>query len=138
MSNYRSISILNALSKLFGKIVTKRIYAICRHHGFMDRQSACSNLVFLKSYIIEAMEDDSQVDVVYTDFSKAFDSVDHTILFHKLAKLGFGQPILGWLKSYLGDRTQYVSIDSVNLASFCVLSGVPQRFHLAPYYLTYL
>ena len=96
VSHYRPISILYALSKLFEKIVTKRIYANCRHllshcqHGFIDRRSTCSNLVSLKSYIIEAMEDGSQVDAVYTDFSKAFDSVNHIILICKLSKFGFG------------------------------------------------
>ena len=92
----------------------------------MDRRSTCTNLVTLKNVITDAMENRSQVDVAYTDFCEAFDKVDHNILLNKLANFGFGQPILRWLKSYLTDRCQFVSIKGRVSTSICVPSGVLQ------------
>ena len=96
IGNYRPISILNAIPKLFEKLVTSYVYNFLQshlfeaQHDFVPKKSACTNLLIMKKTIIDAMEDFAQVDVIYTDFSKAFDSVNHKILISKLEKIGFG------------------------------------------------
>ena len=72
------------------------------------------------------------VDVVYIDFSRAFDSVVYSKLFIKLESYGFRYELLAWLKSFLVDRYQRVVIDGL-FSDFCrVCSGVPQGTVLAP------
>lgn len=63
-----------------------------------------------------------QVDIVFTDFSKAYDRVNHNILINVLDKIGFGEPLL----SYLSHRRQFVLLFGENSSTFEVSSGVPQ------------
>lgn len=71
---------------------------ICEEqHGFIDRRSACSNLVIMKTCISDALEKCSQLDAVYTVFSKAFDSVNHDRLILKLSAISMGEPLVSWL-----------------------------------------
>ena len=136
VSNYRPISILNVIPKLFEKIVTDYIKKKMRYilsnsqHGFVDRRSTSTNLVTFKSFLADAMEKGNQVDAIYTDFSKAFDSVSHKIHFTKLKRLGFGSSILRWIASYLSNRQQFVAIVNGADSDFIsVPSGVPQGSH---------
>jgi len=73
-----------------------------------------------------------QTDVVYTDFSKAFDSVNHCLLLHKLNLIGFPYNLLIWLSDYLTNRTQNVVFKSAISRPVLVTSGVPQGSHLGP------
>ena len=78
------------------------------------------------------MKDNTQVDAIYTDFSKAFDKVDHNLLLLKLQKMGIRDKVLNWIKTYLSRRTQNISINDIVSTSFNVTSGVPQGSHLGP------
>ena len=62
------------------------------------------------SYIYEQLDNNNYVFSLFLDFKKAFDSVDHKILLSKLKHYGIKGTCYNWLKSYLTDRTQYVSI----------------------------
>ena len=67
------------------------------------------------------------------DFSSAFDTIDHTILVHRLhTDIGFTDAILQWFSSYLTDRTHYVSLSNHCSTYAPVLSGVPQGSVLGP------
>jgi len=55
------------------------------------------------NFVLEAVEKYIQVDVIYTDFAKAFDRVDHSCLIDALYKSGVGEPLLSWFKSHLLD-----------------------------------
>jgi hypothetical protein len=101
-------------------------------YGFRPSRSATTNLIVFHNFILEAIEKRTQVDVIFTDFSKAFDRVDHKILIEVLYKAGFGEPILSWFKSYLSDRVQYVKVLGCKSEAVCVPSGVPQGGHLSP------
>ena len=57
-------------------------------HGFLAEKSTISNLVSFTKYVVNSIEAGYQVDVIYTDFSKAFDKVVHNILIGKLSNLG--------------------------------------------------
>ncbi|XP_028170917.1 inositol 1,4,5-trisphosphate receptor-like [Ostrinia furnacalis] len=73
-------------------------------HGFLRGRSTVSNLSVFTNYVLEHMEGGGQVDVIYTDFEKAFDRVDHVILLHKLESLGIHGDLLRWIAS---TRTSY-------------------------------
>jgi predicted nucleotidyltransferase len=136
--NYRPISILSVLSKLFERIVYDQLYpAICKNisekqHGFMQRRSVVTNLAIFSSYLLNSMDKKSQVDTIYTDFSKAFDRVNHTILIQKLELLGIHGDLLRWLTSYIHNRCQAVVIGGHRSNFISIPSGVPQGSHLGP------
>ena len=73
-----------------------------------------------------------QTDLILLDFSKAFDCVPHQRLLHKLNYYGISGPTLYWIKSFLSDRTQHVSINGSHSALANVISGVPEGSVLGP------
>jgi hypothetical protein len=137
-SNYRPISIQSHISKLFESLILKYIQPTVNgilmeeQYGFRPGRSTLScNLVFT-SFIYDAFKNHSQVDVIYTDFKKAFDSVNHEILIRVLSASGFGEPLISWFSSYLCDRYFVVKVFDVNSNVFLSPSGVPQGGHLSP------
>lgn len=90
--NYRPISVLNAINTVFEKVLCKRIqnflnkYNIICHnqHGFRPQRSTSSAVLVLSQLINSALHNNKLAIVVYLDISKAFDTVDHTILQQKL------------------------------------------------------
>jgi hypothetical protein len=138
VSNYRPISILPHIAKLFESIVYSCIKRSLNHiivddqHGFRPGKSTVTNCLVFTSYILESFESGCQVDSVFIDFEKAFDTVDHCRLIAELARLGIGDPLLSWLQSYLTSRKQYVKVHGASSNLSTISSGVPQGGHLSP------
>ncbi|KAL4098047.1 hypothetical protein QTP88_022719 [Uroleucon formosanum] len=138
VTNYRPISNLPFIGKLFELIVLKQIERSLHstlsmdQHGFFPGRSTITSSLDFSCFIRDAFRDNSQVDAIFTDFSKAFDSVDHNSLIYTLDKLGIGIPLLSWIRSYLVDRWQYVKLFNISSSKFKVSSGVPQGGHLSP------
>ena len=82
--------------------------------------------------IISLLEEQMEVDVVYLDFAKAFDKVDHGIVIQKLKRLGISGRMLRWIDSFLRGRNQQVCVGGVLSGRASVLSGVPQGSSLGP------
>lgn len=72
------------------------------------------------------------MDAVYTDFSKAFDRVNHVVLLEKLRAVGFCDDLVGWFHSYLTERRQVVKINNFTSREISETSGVPQGAHCSP------
>lgn len=138
ISNYRPIAKLSCIPKLFESIVYDTMYFHCKsifspkQHGFLKGRSTTTNLTEFVSTTLCALEDSKEVDVIATDFSKAFDKISHRIIFLKLNALGFQSGFIGWIKSYLENRQYNVIFRSSISESFEATSGVPQGSHLGP------
>lgn len=138
VSNYRGIAKLSAIPKLLEKIITDMLshqvssLLSCCQHGFRKSRSTITNILELTTVVNEGFRNRMQTDTIYTDFSKAFDKVNHNLLFIKLDAMGFSNTLLSWLKCYLGGRTQRVKFGNALSRKILVSSGVPQGSHLGP------
>ena len=138
VENYRCIAKLPTIAKFFEHLVNVKLLQSVHsqitlsQHGFMKGRSCASNLLEFTHFVQSGLNKGHQIDILYTDFSKAFDRVDHRILVNKLAKFGLPANMLNWIKSYLADRKQFVKFGSSESSEFGVTSGVPQGSHIGP------
>ena len=132
--NYRPISLLSAFSKIFEKIMHKRITNFLEsngtlfeyQYGFRMGRSCEHALLMAQNELLSSLNKKQISLLLLIDFSKAFDMVDHNILLSKLNHYGIRGNAYKWLKSYLNHRNQYVSINGKNSTSKPLLHGVPQ------------
>lgn len=82
--------------------------------------------------MFESFKKRSQVDVVYMDLAKAFDTVNHKVLLKVLEASGFVEPQLSWFGSFLTDRQQWVELINIKSNIFSPTPDVPQGGHLSP------
>jgi len=140
MSNYRPISLLPSISKILEKIVHHRVYKFCTNqgilynsqYGFRPNHSTINAVTHFMADIITAIENNQCTVAVLLDLSNAFDTIDHNILLRKLEYYGIRGVALEWFRSYLSDRTQYVSYKDVNSDYANLTCGVPQGSVLGP------
>jgi hypothetical protein len=137
-SNYRPISLLSTPAKVFERLLHKHIFFNIKskisinQHGFFSNRSITSNLLNFCEEIHNNFQAGKQLDVVYTDFSKAFDRVDHMILLKKLHLFGLSNNLVNFFFTYLVGRRQYVSYMGCKSVEFLIRSGVPQGSNLGP------
>lgn len=138
MKNYRPIAILSNFAKVFEQTLCSTIYGNVRtyislqQHGFMAGRSTVTNLTTITQFISEVLDARGQVDVIYTDFSSAFDIINHDLLLRKLHSFGFAPSLLKLLASYLSLRHNYVFYNGYRSYEYVVSSGVPQGSNLGP------
>jgi len=138
ISNYRPITKISNLAKLFERIVAHKLsflvkaYISTSQNGFVAGRSTTTNLVVFSNYCIHAFDMRSQVDAIYTDFAKAFDKVSHSALLAKLARLGIHSALLNWIKSYLHHRFYRVNINGKFSDFYLATSGLPQGSAMGP------
>lgn len=138
VDNYRGISSLSAVSKLFELVMMQPLlshskqYLSDDQHGFMAGRSTTTNLLCLTSFLTENMAQRMQTDVIYTDLTAAFDKLNHSIAIAKLHRLGVSGNLLHWFRSYLSGRQLMVSIGDCISDTYPASSGIPQGSHLGP------
>ncbi|VVC45475.1 Reverse transcriptase domain, partial [Cinara cedri] len=132
VTNYRPIFKISILPKIFSKLVNKQLFPLCERlfsneqHGFRPGRSSLTNLGIIKQFILESINIQAQVDVIYTEFEKAFDRVSHSLLLIKLKKFGFDNPLLSWFESILTNRVQAVKYENHISDQINISSSVPQ------------
>ncbi len=83
-------------------------YRDTSQHGFLPRRSCLSNLILQEERVTRLLDEGHTVDLVYFDFAKAFDSVNHQFLLAKLKSSAIDGAVLNWIKSYLSNRSYQV------------------------------
>ncbi|GAB0177838.1 mitochondrial enolase superfamily member 1 [Grus japonensis] len=120
--NYRPVSLTFALGKVMEQII---LSAITWHiqdnqvigpsqRGFMKGRSCLTNLISFCDKVTCLVDEGKAVDVVYLDFSKAFDTVSHNILLEKLVTYGLDGCMLHWVKNWLDDWAQRLVVVELN------------------------
>lgn len=138
VTNYRPISKLSCVSKVFEHVIHKKLFFLTQslispsQHGFYSGRSTTTNLTVFSEYCLSALELGGQIEVIYTDFSKAFDKVSIKILYAKLQAMGFHSNFLMWIESYLSHRMCKVVVDGFESLPYEQTSGVPQGSILGP------
>lgn len=138
VANYRPVSILSQFSKIFEQAVCQDLTNYSnkivneRQYGFCKNKSTTGNLLHYIADLSKAVDGGAQIDAIYTDFSNAFDRVDHIILISKLHHCGIHGSLLRWFESYLMCRTQRVMLNGFQSKPYIAHSGVPQGSHLGP------
>jgi len=103
-----------------------------RQFGFRKAHSTANTLINIVERIRESLDKGEFACGVFVDLQKAFDTVDHKILLHKLCHYGIRGPVNQWFKSYLSNRYQYVAIKNSKSILKLIIHGVPQGSVLGP------
>ena len=139
-SNYRPISILPTMSKILEKVVHSQFYDILnsnnllssKQFGFRPKLSTTSALTSFADEVLLHMESGELCGAVFLDLTKAFDTVDHTILLSKLSAINVSPSTLQWFKSYLNHRKQRTACSDAVSDPLPMTFGVPQGSILGP------
>lgn len=149
LSNYRPITLISNLSKVFEKIMHRRLMSYIQknliikqeQNGFQKGKSTTLATFTLMKNVIEYLDKHVPVSVIFFDMSKAFDFVNHELLIQKCNYYGIRGVVNDWITSYLSNREQCVEISSLNdsyeyasyKSQYCqTKSGVPQGSILGP------
>jgi len=140
VNNYRPISLLSPVSKVFESLIASRIYDFCESNsifshfqfGFRQKLSCESALNTLVDDWKLSLDNRKNVISVFLDLRKAFDTVDHTLLLYKLKLYGFSESLLLLLTNYLSNRSFMVQLNGARSDKNSITMGVPQGSILGP------
>ena len=140
LSNYRAISLLPTISKIFERILYNQLHEYFDNNnllaeqqfGFRSNHSTEYAAVKLVAHISKEMESGNNTTSSYIDLSKAFDTLSFDILLYKLNHYGIKDTAFNLLKSYLTERQQFVVFNNQNSETSIIKTGVPQGSILGP------
>ena len=139
-NNYRPVSLTSAVCKLMESIirdhlmeyVLTNIFISKNQYGFIKGRSTVLQLLKIFDDWTECLESGGQIDCVYMDFEKAFDTVPHERLISKLKSYNIDSTIINWVSAFLKGRNFKVIVNGKCSCSFDVISGIPQGSILGP------
>ena len=134
MDNYRPVSLLPSISKVFEKVAFDQLYRYFQdnnlfypsQYGFRRERSTEFATFELTDRILQDIDGRNLSLTVFMDLSKAFDTLDHKILLTNLKYYGIQDNELMWFSSYLTNRQQYVELDGISSDLKLLFTGVPQ------------
>ena len=137
---YRPVSLTSTCVKTMERILVKFIYDYAQSNnllnedqfGFRPGRSTEDQLILTYHQVTSWLDQGFNVDLILFDFSKAFDTVCHSVLLDKLFSLGIRGRLLYWIKAFLVNRNMCVSVSNQHSHPREVLSGVPQGSVLGP------
>ncbi len=129
LTAYRHVCLTSVLCKIFEKLLkkasllflTETRYLSPIQHGLLPRRYSLYKHILQEERVTRLLDEGHTVDLVYLDFAKAFNSVNHRFLLAKLKSSGIDGAVLNWIKSYLSNRSYHVQIEEAPCHS-----GVPQ------------
>jgi hypothetical protein len=138
--NLRPISVLKIFSKVIEKHVAKEVTAFFEQyklfHSFQSgsrKLHSCETaLLHITDICYGKLDKKNNIGILFTDFSKAFDLINHEILLQKLECYRFTQATINWFASYLRDRSQVVKVNNAFSKPCAINTGVPQGSILGP------
>lgn len=140
MNNYRPISLLPSISKLFERIIHDQVFNYFtsnnlffdHQYGFRKNHSTELAATELTDRLYNYLDQGNNPTAIFIDLTKAFDTIDHAILISKLKYYGFSDNELLFFRNYLSNRKQYVFINEATSSTLPILTGVPQGSILGP------
>ena len=137
-TNYRPISILPILSKLLEKHICEHLYDSCQKRGLLHRLQSGFRKFYSNEIDLIRLIDQLPFDLdrnkvsglIFVDYRKAFDLIDHLLLMKKLDAYGIRGNELNLLRDYLSNRSQYVNVDGYCSSLKPMKFGVPQGSNL--------
>ena len=138
--NYRPISVLPVIAKIFEKLVNGRLMdfleannILYRHqYGFRKRYSTKLSLINLVNTLLQSIDKGEMTLGIFIDFKKAFDTINHSILSDKLEYYGIRGIVLKWFQNYLSNRLHVLCYKDEVSSSRRITCGVPQGSVLGP------
>ena len=140
LDNYRPISLLPVISKIFEKVAFIQLYdymvknklLYVSQYGFRQEHSTELASLEFTDRIMHHLDEKKIPITIFLDLSKAFDTLDHSILIDKLQYYGVRNSALNWFNSYLSNRVQYVDYNGTISSKLPLSTGVPQGSILGP------
>ncbi len=138
--NYRPISLTSIFCRLLERIIHNQISSHLQNnsiitiaqHGFMKKRSTQTQQIKFLDILTSHYELNQHLDVIYLDFSKAFDKVSHKKLLHVLKHIKLHTGLINWIGNYLSERTQITAVGASCSNQISITSGVPQGSVLGP------
>ena len=138
--NYRPLSILSVISKVFERSAANQIVEYMEHenlfysdqHAYRKYHSTTTCLTQVTDYAYKEMDKGNIIGIAALDLSKAFDTIDHDLLIRKTMDMKFDAQVVHWIKSYLQDRSQQTKFTNYISKKETVQAGVPQGSILGP------